>query len=62
MQSTIPYDFIIVGSGSAGGVLAARLSENGKHSVLCLEAGERGANYLWTMPPMGVAFMINNPA
>lgn len=55
------YDFIVVGSGSAGGVVAARLSEGGKYSVLCLEAGEKGSHYLWTLPPMGVAFMINNP-
>ncbi|MBK9607860.1 MAG: GMC family oxidoreductase N-terminal domain-containing protein [Betaproteobacteria bacterium] len=55
------YDFIVVGSGSAGGVLANRLSEDGKYRVLCLEAGTKGAKYIWTRPPLGLAYMIDNP-
>jgi choline dehydrogenase len=56
------YDFIVIGSGSAGGVVASRLGESGKYNVLCLEAGEKGANYIWSVPPAGAVFMIDNPA
>jgi choline dehydrogenase len=55
------YDFIVVGSGSAGGIVASRLSENGKYRVLCLEAGVKDASYIWTRPPLALQFLVDNP-
>ena len=54
------FDYIVVGSGSAGGIIAARLSENGKHSVLCLEAGEKDENYFWSKIPAASAFLFDD--
>jgi choline dehydrogenase len=56
------YDYVVVGSGSSGGALAARLSEGGAHAVLCLEAGDRGPGYIWSRPPAAVGRMYENPA
>ena len=52
MSETVEFDYVIVGAGSAGCVLANRLSADGKHSVLLLEAGPRDTN-LWIHVPLG---------
>lgn len=54
------FDYIIVGAGTAGCVLANRLSADGESSVLLLEAGGKD-NYFWIDIPVGYLFTINNP-
>jgi choline dehydrogenase len=49
---TPEFDYVIVGAGSAGCVLANRLSADGKNSVLLLEAGPKDTN-LWIHVPLG---------
>ncbi len=54
------FDYIIVGAGSAGCVLANRLSADPKNRVLVLEAGGRD-NWIWFHIPAGYLFAIGNP-
>jgi choline dehydrogenase-like flavoprotein len=54
------YDYIVVGAGSAGCVLANRLSADPATRVLVLEAGGRD-NWIWFHIPVGYLFAIGNP-
>ncbi|XOV85007.1 MAG: GMC family oxidoreductase [bacterium] len=57
MQS---FDYVVVGAGTAGCVLANRLSADPGKSVLLLEAGKQD-NYFWIDIPVGYLYTIGNP-
>ncbi|WP_441867138.1 GMC family oxidoreductase [Phaeovulum sp. W22_SRMD_FR3] len=54
------FDYIVVGAGSAGCLLANRLSRNPAHRVLLIEAGRKD-NYPWIHVPVGYLYCIGNP-
>ena len=53
------FDYVIVGAGSAGCVLAHRLSASGRHRVLLLEAGGKD-DWLWIRGPVGYLYCMGN--
>jgi choline dehydrogenase len=60
MQNFGTFDYVIVGAGAAGCVLANRLSEDPATSVLLLEAGGRDS-YIWVKIPAGYLYCMGNP-
>ncbi len=60
MSPAAEFDFVIVGAGSAGCLLANRLSANPDHRVLLIEAGGKD-NWFWIKVPVGYLYTIANP-
>jgi choline dehydrogenase len=54
------FDYVVVGAGTAGCLLANRLSADPKNRVLLLEAGGKD-DYFWIRVPVGYLFTMNNP-
>ena len=60
MKNLGTFDYVIVGGGSAGCVLANRLSQDARTTVALLEAGAKD-NYIWIKIPVGYLFCMANP-
>ncbi|PRY66591.1 choline dehydrogenase [Vreelandella songnenensis] len=59
-QQQTSFDYIVIGAGTAGCLMANRLSANPENRVLLIEAGGRD-NYHWIHIPVGYLYCINNP-
>ena len=59
-KSQTQFDYVIIGAGSSGCVLADRLSASGRYTVCLLEAGPRG-HYPWLHIPIGYAKTMFHP-
>ena len=60
MSNSDTFDYVIIGAGSAGCVLANRLSKDPRNAVCLLEAGGKD-NWIWFHIPVGYLFAIGNP-
>jgi choline dehydrogenase len=60
MPDSETFDYLIIGAGSAGCVLANRLSKDPRNAVCLLEAGGKD-NWIWFHIPVGYLFAIGNP-
>lgn len=60
MRATEEFDYVVVGAGSSGCVVAARLSESGTHNVALFEAGGEDDNF-WIHVPLGFGKLYDNP-
>ena len=60
MNASETYDYVVVGAGSAGCVLANRLSADPRNRVLLVEAGGRD-NWIWLHIPVGYLYAIGDP-
>ena len=59
-MSLTEYDYVVVGAGTAGCVLANRLTDDGRYNVLLIEAGGKD-DYFWIDIPVGYLYTIGNP-
>lgn len=62
MQTSLEeeFDYVVVGAGAAGCLLAERLSRSGEHSVLVLNSGSSDISF-WSHLPLGYGALIRNP-